>query len=711
MRALLLAAVVALAVSVPASPAATIVVNEAADELNADGDCSLREAVRAANGNTTADECIPGTGADTISLPSGFYAFSAMLDGDDDGAQTGDLDLAGNLAIVGAGATSTQVDARGLDRVFDVLTGATVRLSGLAITGGLTPSPNFEDPNSFGGGIETGGTLTLDRVLVSGNKANGCGGGLASAIEDVTSNGPITIRNSTLSNNTADCGGGAWYASNRGPLMLRSVLVANNSAPDSSGGGGGIYDIFDLDAANTVFVGNTTAGQGGGLLTGRSLRLVDVRIEGNTAAQGGGLYQGNFVVLTGGVTRTLNRVVVSGNRAEGGDGLNLGGGIVTGGNAFTLMNSTVSGNTAGAGGGGVYAPFGATIAGTTISGNKAENGDGLYNAGGGSEHDPGTVVRNATISGNGSVATGGRGGGIYNASVKALTLNNVTLNANTSSSNAGDGGNIYNAGIINAKNTVAANPQTGGNCGGVRPASTGPNLEWVPGGTSSPCFTALTDVVADPMLDPLASNGGPTNTQALRAGSAAINAGAECAPADQRGVPRPQGAACDIGAYEFATCFSARVNVVGTPAGNVIRGTAGDDVVFALGGNDLVDGRGGSDRICAGDGNDVVIGAAGDDRLGGGPGIDFASFPGTLAVVASLAGGVASGRGSDVLVAIENLRGSSAGDRLTGNGLANRLEGLAGNDRLDGRTGNDTCAGGAGAADTAVNCEVKTGIP
>jgi hypothetical protein len=60
--------------------------------------------------------------------------------------------------------------------------------------------------------------------------------------------------------------------------------------------------------------------------------------------------------------------------------------------------------------------------------------------------------------------------------------------------------------------------------------------------------------VADPGLGPLADNGGPTETHALRPGSVAISAAVDCPPpdTDQRGVPRPQGAACDTGAYEFA---------------------------------------------------------------------------------------------------------------------------------------------------------------
>jgi hypothetical protein len=57
----------------------------------------------------------------------------------------------------------------------------------------------------------------------------------------------------------------------------------------------------------------------------------------------------------------------------------------------------------------------------------------------------------------------------------------------------------------------------------------------------------------EPLLGPLQNNGGPTMTSALLSNSPAINTAdnAACPPTDQRGVPRPQGPACDIGAYEY----------------------------------------------------------------------------------------------------------------------------------------------------------------
>lgn len=66
----------------------------------------------------------------------------------------------------------------------------------------------------------------------------------------------------------------------------------------------------------------------------------------------------------------------------------------------------------------------------------------------------------------------------------------------------------------------------------------------------------------------LANNGGPTDTVALLANSPAIDAGADCPPADQRGITRPQGTACDAGAFESS--FSAAAPAAAAPGGDAV---------------------------------------------------------------------------------------------------------------------------------------------
>jgi hypothetical protein len=197
-----------------------------------------------------------------------------------------------------------------------------------------------------------------------------------------------------------------------------------------------------------------------------------------------------------------------------------GAGIANEG-ALTVTNSTLSGNFAGIGGG-IYNAGILTVTNSTISGNSASwRGGGIYNI-------REMTVANSTISGNAAI---GEGGGIYNDAT--ATVINSTLAGNS----ADWGGGIYNVswGTLDYFNTIVANSILGDDVVNLDHSSSKNN--WV--GTLS--------------LGPLADNGGPTQTMALPDGSPAIDAGddATCASADQRGVTRPQGSHCDIGAYEY----------------------------------------------------------------------------------------------------------------------------------------------------------------
>ncbi len=143
-------------------------------------------------------------------------------------------------------------------------------------------------------------------------------------------------------------------------------------------------------------------------------------------------------------------------------------------------------------------------------------------------------------------------------------------------------------------------------------------------------------------------------------------------------------------------------------ANQPLVGTEGKDVLCGDARNNTINGLGGNDIILGGAGNDRLIGGPGNDTINGGPGTDTVLYSGTTAVRANLTTEFATGVGSDVLLGVENLSGSSANDRLTGSGAANvlvggggadSLFGLAGPDTLnsrDGVNGNDTLNGGAG---------------
>ena len=114
----------------------TINVTTTDDELNSDGDCSLREAIRAANTDTAVDACPAGSGADTINLPAGNYTLSigGLFE---DAAATGDLDIGSSVTIQGISADTTIVNGNNIDRVFEISGSATsVTISNLTIRGG-----------------------------------------------------------------------------------------------------------------------------------------------------------------------------------------------------------------------------------------------------------------------------------------------------------------------------------------------------------------------------------------------------------------------------------------------------------------------------------------------------------------------------------------------------------------------------------------------
>lgn len=190
---------------------------------------------------------------------------------------------------------------------------------------------------------------------------------------------------------------------------------------------------------------------------------------------------------------------------------------------------------------------------TTVSSNIS-TGDG-----GGIQNAVGIVtLMNVTVSGN---TASNRGGGIYNTYTGGtVTLTNVTVSANSAASGGGiwNGTRSFPAALINLSNSIVANQTSGADCindiGGII-TSLGYNLD-----SDGSCnLTATGDLPnATPVLAPLALNApGTTQTQALLAGSPAIdripvgtNGCGTTITTDQRGVKRPQGTACDIGAYE-----------------------------------------------------------------------------------------------------------------------------------------------------------------
>jgi hypothetical protein len=229
-------------------------------------------------------------------------------------------------------------------------------------------------------------------------------------------------------------------------------------------------------------------------------------------------------------------------------------------------------------GGGIYIfnTHSVTIDDCTIKDNQSQLGGGISNWGqlhmnrctvsgnsatdlGGGIHNKGEMwLTNCTISGNHMTHDEAGGGGIWNDN--NMTLVNCTIaynSAGTTLSSAGGGFMTISSGTVSFKNTLVANNTAGNsryNNGYIEYppiTSLGYNLS----GDDSCGFDQPTDLVnTDPLLGPLQDNGGPTFTQALLHGSPAIDKGGDpiAVVTDQRGVPRPQGPAFDIGAYELA---------------------------------------------------------------------------------------------------------------------------------------------------------------
>ena len=253
------------------------------------------------------------------------------------------------------------------------------------------------------------------------------------------------------------------------------------------------------------------------------------------------------------------------NGPPAGDG---GGILISSNGTVNVTNSTISGNTATGLGGGVLNNGSGilNVTGSTISGNTSGTGGGIYNNGAGA-----STVTNSTISGNTATADGG---GIANANL-ILTITNSTITnnrADNDNNGSGTGGGIFrSAGTVTLKNTIVA-----GNFNDASPSTTADDISGTVNAASSFNLIGTGGAgglvngtnsnqvgVADPGLNALLDNGGPTFTHAVKCTSVAIDKGNNFGvPTDQRGGTRPfdlsdsvypnatGGDGSDIGAYE-----------------------------------------------------------------------------------------------------------------------------------------------------------------
>jgi len=337
-----------------------------------------------------------------------------------------------------------------------------------------------------------GATITFDPALTSGGA------------QDITldpARGQLLIaKNLTIVGPGADLL--AVRRAPDAPVAFRIIEIQRN----------GTSNVAVTITGLTISGGNAPAAAGiANMVAGNSLTLSRVNISGNTATgEGGG---------TGGAVYNLGTLSIDSSTISGNDATLHAGGVIGLGGTMTITNSTISNNTAGSQGGGVFQLGGTmTLQNVTISGNMAAVGGGIAKQSNG-----GATLTHVTIAGN----RANHYGGIYSlALMPPITLSNTI---------------------------VASNIGMSGSCGSSGPpaiADGGGNLVYP---AASWCDGIWPVTTADPMLGPLTANApGITATMALGAGSAAIDAGlaGACTAQDQRGVARPQGAGCDIGAYE-----------------------------------------------------------------------------------------------------------------------------------------------------------------
>lgn len=319
-------------------------------DLTCDDD--LAATITAANGNNADD---------TINLEADCtYTLTQSLTIDSDNNHT--------LTINGNGAT---ISGDNTVQIFLVIVGANLTLDDITLTEGKAEDVPFQGNTADGGAINvTGGTLTIDDSLITNNSANRSGGAIF--VDDSFSAGEVAIRNSTLSNNSAEGtsdedGGGAIYVADgvntNEVTLLNSVTITNSTINNNttSNSGGGIY----LDK---------------GTNSGGSLTITGSTISNNTAAEdGGGIFDDG-----GGGSLTIDTSTIVGNQANGAFG---GGGI-----AFfqvgetNIISTTIAYNTAVTNGGGMHnqnAERVVNLTNTIVSGNTATTGfdlNGTFNS-------------------------------------------------------------------------------------------------------------------------------------------------------------------------------------------------------------------------------------------------------------------------------------------------------------------------------------------
>jgi LPXTG-site transpeptidase (sortase) family protein len=402
--------------------------------------------------------------------------------------------------------------------------------------------------DSNGGAIKNSANLTVSGCVFTANKAlQGAG---------IYNTDILTVTSSTFSDNDANWGGGIY---NNGTADVSNSTFSGNG---KNAFGGGIINGGTLTVTNSTFSANSAYGGGGGIRSFGHLLVTDSTFDAN---EGGGIYSNANATKTVIITRN----VFTNNQFSEGAGIHNYGPMV-------LINNVISGNN-GAYGGAIFNQGTLTAEDNTLSNNTSVHGGGIWNEGT-------LTARNNTLSGNFAI---NYGGGIYNQA--SLVVENSTLANNTANDDAGgifnEGvltitnstlagnnapygsiGGLYNNQSVIIRNTILANSGGGADCYNDSPGVVTNLSNLIENNASAPNACGAPLLTGDPNLDSLADNGGAATgpstdaiahplTMSLLTGSPAIDAGdsSVCSAIggkDQRGVSRPVGSGCDLGALE-----------------------------------------------------------------------------------------------------------------------------------------------------------------
>ncbi|HMS09872.1 MAG TPA: choice-of-anchor Q domain-containing protein, partial [Pyrinomonadaceae bacterium] len=575
----LIHSLVIVALFASAGLSATYVVTKTADTNDGvcDADCSLREAIAAANISESED---------TVSFLAEVFTTkqTIVLGGNEIRIENN-----GSLVINGPGVHLLNINGDERSRIFFIASGSIVYLNDLTLSDGAASGPTYVGDG--GAIVSDGGQLFVSRCSMHDNKAIDRRSGTGGAIRAI--GGTLTIVDSTIRNNISDGSGGAINASNAQLSILNTSVFSNSTrgivtynvaitivdSSISNNNGSGIDLVLGrISLTNSSVVGNIAQSGGGGLrisTTSSATVITNSIIHGNRSGQGGG-----------GILSLNDTLTIVGSRITDNEAGSDGGGGIKVSEELVMTNSIVSGNRAESpsfGGGGIFnfSNDKSLLSGVVITDNfTSGKGGGILNEGtiaikesliafnettlrgGAVFNDGGLVLENSTLSTNRSMQNAGA---IYNSSFGLGSMTNCTVVNNSSMNN---GGGIENSGYLYTRNTII----------GANTAS-GTSADWL-GFLDSLGFNLVTNITGaeifgeetgniynqTPGVLGLRANGGPTPTHMILRSSPALDAANPTVflPQDQRGYSRPSdgdgngSVLPDMGAVEFDASLDGR---------------------------------------------------------------------------------------------------------------------------------------------------------